>query len=98
MTLRPFTTWAAQQIEKVLVRNDKRDKGPWERQALDSLMRKITEEYSELVDEYHKNDAEGILRESVDLAAAAMMIAAKQHPLMRLLRRGRFVGTDGRKA
>jgi len=88
---RPFVTWAGQEIEKCLQRND--HKQPWETADILDLRDKIKEEYYETIeaiDELHTpNGVKHLQHELADLAAIAMMLSARVDKDMSLFKRGR---------
>lgn len=97
--MRPFTRWAATEIERCLERNDNRGKPPWETAPISSLMDKLKEEMWEVEDAYEVYVMPGfddidthktrhLIDELFDLAATAAMIASKLDIDMSQLRRG----------
>jgi hypothetical protein len=65
--------WFAEQMEKKLQENDR--KGGWENCSPGYLMRRLREEYQELLGLMIPQDREKIIREAADIANFAMMIA-----------------------
>ena len=88
---RPFVTWAGQEIEKCLQRND--HKQPWETADILDLRDKIKEEYYETIEAidelYTPNGVKHLQHELADLAAIAMMLSARVDKDMSLFKRGR---------
>lgn len=75
--MRPFIPWSADLINTCLERND--GKPAWETESLGTLFEKLVEELFELKAELMADrlDTERIQSEASDVAAVAMMIAAR---------------------
>lgn len=98
--MRPFATWAGEQIEKVCKRNDvprpgKDLKPPWEATPVHIVREKINEEFNEMFHAFLRYDFEPnqtnldhLQWELADLATTAMMLSARVDPEMSKLRRG----------
>jgi hypothetical protein len=65
--------WFARQMEKVLREND--HKGGWNKQPTLSLVSKLLFEVAELADAIENGDDDDVVKECVDIANYAMMIA-----------------------
>lgn len=79
---REFTRWVADNLESCLERNDERGKPAWETEDVSELLRHLDEEIVELRDEidHPTQDPNRIREEATDVAATAMMIAARLDP------------------
>lgn len=79
---RPFTEWCMAAIVECLQRNDARGKGPWETVSPEKLWAKLMEEILELGAAVHEtpNAVVRIRSEAADVAATAMMLAARMDP------------------
>lgn len=101
MKRRKFTERTADEIEKVLVRNDvprpgHEDKGPWETVDIDTLHKKLDEEIMEFLDSLHdyqlkpnEENRKALQWECADAGVTLFMISANVDPELSELRRGR---------
>jgi hypothetical protein len=90
-SLRPFSRWAAGQIELCCQRNDY--KPAWEATHPDRLKAKITEEYNEVMEALAMEpiDPAHVQWELTDLAATCFMLSAHFDAEMSHLNRGKIV-------
>jgi NTP pyrophosphatase (non-canonical NTP hydrolase) len=90
-SLRPFSRWAAGQIEMCCQRND--DKPAWEATHPDRLKAKITEEYNEVLEALAMEpiDPAHVQWELTDLAATCFMMLSHFDAGMSQLNRGRLI-------
>ena len=98
-SLRPFTRWAAGQLELTLLYNDRRGKGAWETCHPLKLIAKIDEEFQEVKDACaeccleERRTSKAILHlqsELSDLAVTCFMLSSIFDAEMSGLRRGRL--------
>jgi NTP pyrophosphatase (non-canonical NTP hydrolase) len=89
INLRPFSRWAAGQIELCCQRND--NKPPWEGTHPDLLKAKINEEYNEVMEALAMEPLDPVHTqwELLDLATTCFMLSAHFDAEMSQLRRGR---------